>query len=609
MLIGYAITAAVISSFVALVASVVAGRKELAALLRKRVNRYSVLGLMAILAFFIAFSLLFVHPVEQLYFDETIYQGIAMNILAHGNALWCQYGTGYLASCYANQVYHDPVGWSVFIAMAFASFGIGVGTAYGLELLVGALSIVAVFLLSSVLFERKQIAVIAALVFATMPLLYVWSRTQADIDLPFMMLAAFAFFFFAVFAKKRSFKTLAMFAFSLALAAYMRIEAMLLVGVFALLMVLFGDAGVRKEIGRNLGAIRLALADNTKAILLLIAFILLLTPELYYISLEAANPSYGQPSGQAVLSLSNFENNLGTNAYFVFGMLAGMNGKNFYPLVFSYAAMSLAVVGTLLFALDRRYKNRFGILAMLWAWFLAYFVFYTAFYAGAATYGVDSRFMLQLLPPISLLGALAVFELADMASALARGGAKRTSRAGGAAFCIVSAAVVCVAVAYPFLTLAPVITISPQEMPQQTVILRAANFFYANYNAVPRGCLVFSFTPDMWYEVNASSAQIGDMANPTPGEKSYGCAVLDYGYWCVVPPYHGTTCEMLTGKYNLSVLSTASAGNGYNTTLYRVLNYGSPAGFFPFSPCVSEEEGPAGRPPRQRPHPGRLSRS
>lgn len=573
MLIGYAITLAVLAAFIALLVSIAAGRKELLQLLRKHTDRYSIIALLAIMAFFVAFSLLLVHPVEQLYFDENIYQGIAMNILAHGNALWCQYGTGYLSSCYSNQVYHDPVGWCVFIAMAFAAFGIGIGTAYGLELLVGALSIAAVFLLASVLIERRGAAAISALIFATMPLLYIWSRTQADIDLPFMMLAAFAFFFFVVFMKKRSFNTLAMFAFSLVLAAYMRIEAMLLVGVFALLMVAFGDEGIRKAIGRNIGAIGEALADNTKVILLLIAFIVLLGPELYYISLEAANPSYGQPTGQAVLSVANFENNFMTNAYFVLGTFAGMNSNGSYPLVFSETAMVLAIIGTLLFALDGRHRNRFGVLAVLWLWFLAYFVFYTAFYAGAATYGVDSRFMLQLLPPLSVLGALAVFELGDGAAAAVRACGKISKAAGGAAFCLVSVAAICAAVLYPFLAIAPVITMSPQQMPQQTVILKAVNFFYGNYGAVPKNCIVFSFTPDIWYEVNVSSAQIGDMGNPTPSEKSYSCAVMDYGYWCVVPPYRNTTCETLRGKYDVGALATGSAGDGYNTTLYRILNY------------------------------------
>ncbi len=571
MLIGYAITAAVLASFMALLASVISGREELLKALRGRADRYSLIGLLAILAFFLAFGLLFVHPVEQLYFDENIYQGIAMNILAHGNALWCQFGTGNLATCYASQAYHDPVGWCVFMAMAFAAFGTGVGTAYGLELLAGALSIVAVFLLSSALFGRRSVAVISALMFAATPMLYIWSRTQADLDLPFMMLAAFAFFFFAVFASRRSFKTLAMSAFSLALVAYIRIEAMLLVAVFAVLVVAFGDSGIRDEIGRNVGAIRGALTGNPRVILLLTVFILLLMPELYCISVEAANPTYGQAAGQAVLSLQNFRSNLGTNAYFVFGALSGMNNAASYPTVFNGAAVALAIAGTLLFAFDRRFRNRFGILAMLWLWFAAYFLFYTAFYAGAATYGVDSRFMLQLLPPLSLLGALAAFELGEEASALVRRrGGKKPRTKGGAAFLLVSAAVVCAFSAYPFLALAPVITMSPQDMPQQTTILKAVDFFYNNYNAVPKNCLVFSFTPDIWYGKNVSSVQVGYLGGDFNGSDAYSCKVMDYGYWCVVPPYKDSTCKQFLKDYSVRVLaSNASAG----TAFYQILNY------------------------------------
>ena len=582
MLLGYEITAAVLASFAGLVGFAILGRKELGELLRERVSRESLLALAAIVAFFLVFSLLFVAPVEQLYFDENIYQGIAINILAHGNALWCQYGTGYVHTCYVDQVYHDPVGWCVFIAMAFAVLGIGVATAHALELATGAAAIVGVFLLSSVLFERKRMAVISTLAFATMPLLYVWARTQADIDLPFMMFATLAFFFFVAFAKRRSFNTLAMFAFSLILAVYMRIEAMLLVVVFAALIVAFGDAGIREEAARNAAAAGRALSENVKVIALLILFIVLLAPELYFISLQAASPEYGQPSGQAVISLTNLFNvspngNLRINAEFVFGAFTGMNTVGSYPLVFSGTIIALAMLGTVLFAFDRRYRNRFGILAMLWFWFAAYFVFYTAFYAGAATYGVDSRFMLQLLPPLSILGALAVFELGHEAQELVQRGAEGATRKGVAAFWIVAAAAICVAVLYPFAALEPVFALAPNTMPQQQVILPATSFFTDSYNAVPKDCLVFSFTPDIWYEVNVSSARIS-YANGAGGSigqsmGNYSCKVMDAGYWCVVPPYRNTTCATLENRYRTSVLATASAGNGWNTTFYRILNY------------------------------------
>ncbi|MGC8676586.1 MAG: ArnT family glycosyltransferase, partial [Candidatus Micrarchaeia archaeon] len=286
MPIGYETTFAVSSTFALLLVSIYIGRHELAKHLRKAVNRYSLLVLAAILAFFLIFSLLLVKPVEQLYFDENIYQGIALNILKHGNALWCQFGTGYVNKCYANALYHDPVGWSVFIAMAFAIFGIGTATAYNLELLVGALSIVAVFLLASELFENKEIAVLGTLAFALSPELFIWSRTQADMDPPFMMLATFAFFFFVVFAKNRNRKTFATFLFSMVLAVYIRIEAVLLIPLFALLIFLLSDSGVKETFGKTIKEIKKVVSDDAKTLALLLLALILLFPQLHYLAIE-----------------------------------------------------------------------------------------------------------------------------------------------------------------------------------------------------------------------------------------------------------------------------------------------------------------------------------
>lgn len=574
MLLGYEITAAVVISFASLLLSILIGRRELRNALSRCVGRYSVAALVAVLAFFLVFAATQVSAVSQLYFDEHIYQGVAISILSSGNALWCQYGTGNLRSCFSTEVYHDPVGWSVFIAAAFALFGIGFGTAYGLELAVGALSIVAVFLLASIATGDRRIAVIAAVVFVTMPQLYIWSRTQADIDLPFMMLATLSFFFFTVFIRNRSLKTLAPFIFSLALVAYIRIEAILLVGAFALLSLSFGDRGIRKSLSENIVAVKDALSNNAKAILLLIFFLLLIMPEIYYLSMEYTNPSYGQPTDQSVLSLSNFRANIATNALFVFGLLSGMNTTFQYPVVFSTTVMILAILGTLMFALDAKRRDRFSILLMLWLWFAVYFIFYTSFYAGSATFGVDSRFMLQTLPPLSLLAALSIFEIGVVASRLVDHERHGRGRRKAIAFHVAAVAVAAAAVIYPFAMVAPVITMSPSSMPQQSVILKAVNFFYGNYNLVQSNCLVFSFTPDMWYEVNISSAQINLMgSSAVSGSAVHGCVVLDYGYWCVVPPFRNTTCKSMLQRYSARVIASQSAGNGYNTTFYQILNY------------------------------------
>ena len=571
MPIGYETTIAVASTFALLVASIYFGRHELAGALKKGINRYSLIALALIVSFFLVFSLLFVKPAEQLYFDENIYQGIAMNILKHGNALWCQFGTGYVNKCYANALYHDPVGWTFFIAIAFALFGIGINTAFNLELLVGALSVVAAFLLSSVIFENKELATLATFAFALSPELFIWSRSQADIDLPFMMLATFAFFFFVVFTKERNRKTLAMFLFSMVLVAYMRVESVLLIPLFILLFFLFSDKGARESAKTAIADIKKAATQDTKTLMLLLLAVILLFPQLHYIAIETqitmqpGSTNYGQAPGQKVLSLGNFKKYLPINAEYVFGLL---NSKLAYPAVFLFLATPLALLGSAMLAFDKSRANRFGILALLGLWPLMYFVFYTSFYAGYATYGVDVRFMLQILPGVCLLAAYAVYQLAVMLTKLiGRTSAKYLTIALLAAILLV----------YPFVRVAGIVTLPPSQMPQQQQIYPVMQDFYSLYNKVPANCLVFSSTPDIWYEVGRASAQEGYIfnANQTIAKElsKFNCFVFDYGYWCTVPPQHSGFCQAVLNSFATKVLATAPTENGYNITYYLLLNY------------------------------------
>src|SRR5271168_1086050 len=140
MIIGYALTAAYIILLAAFVGSAILSRSEIVKAFKGRVSRLTCIIAVLIVAFFVIFSILYVHPVEQLYFDENIYQGIALNILHSGNAVWCQYGSAYAVQCPNSQIYHDPVEWSFYLAIAFLFFGPGIATAYGLQLLTGALS-------------------------------------------------------------------------------------------------------------------------------------------------------------------------------------------------------------------------------------------------------------------------------------------------------------------------------------------------------------------------------------------------------------------------------------------------------------------------------------
>ncbi len=568
MILGYIITAVPLLSFVLLLAFMFRDKKSLASTLSEGINRYSLLCLAAILVFFAVFAIAFVHPVEQLYFDENIYQGIALNILHSGNALWCQYGTGYLQTCFVNQLYHDIVGYDVFIAAAFAFFGASAQTAYGLELFIGILSILGVFLLASVLTRRKEVPVFSALVFSTIPELFIWSRTQAVPDMPFMMFTILTAFFFIVFAKKPSNNRLAMFLMSLALTLYTRTEGIILLPIFAVLYFVIGESGLRKNAGEKFNAAKQALS-NPFSLLLILLFIILLMPIIYYSIIELRAPSYGNSSGQALFSFSNFEQNMPVNLAFITGM-----SSTVYPEISEINLVPLALAGAVTLAFFAKKKNRFGVLLFLGLLALSYLLFYPFFYAGSVGYGVDVRFILQVLPFLAVLSGFGIFGVGTGASYLL---SRYTQRHANAVKYLAYTVLVAVLVLYPFSVYAPSFVISPNSMPQEAYPNNATSFFYSNYNAVPSNCLVFSFTPDLWYEYNRSAAQINYLtgANQSLSESfsSYSCFVLDYGYWCTVAPYQNTLCSTLTSKYNLSTLASQDNGRGSGFAFYKLLNY------------------------------------
>ena len=564
-LIGYAVTASMLISLAILCASLIKSRKALLRIQPGTRSRKSISILLTIIIFFLFFSLFFVSAAEQLYFDENIYQGIAVNILSHGNALWCQIGTGYLKNCYSNSMYHDPVGWPVIIAIAFTLFGISTQTAFALQLSVGVFAIALTFGLAQQVYRNMRTSLTAALIFALSPILIIWSRTQAAPDLPFMMLSTASFLLFFLAMERRNTVVTAAFLAALVMTAYTRSEAILLLLIFAFLWLTYPSG---RKIKARIREAWVSLVSKKLNLTIAISFILLIYPELLYVYSLAMNPHYGQrEAGTQLFSYSSLLNNGSTNLKFLFG---GFNQLSFYPALFLGTLTIFAVVGAA-YTLMRRSRNDLWKPLGISLWVLVYFFFYSSFYAGSATYGVDSRFMLELLPGICILGAYGFSSLSDSlgsmyAKALQTQKKKTISNVVLCSLLIIGAVV-------PFYTLIPLITLPPSKMPQQSLIYPAMQFFYKNYDAVPTKCMVFSFTPEIWYDVNRSAAQISYANSISPENQSYmsnyTCFVFDYGYWCNTPPYDNTLCK----GYNSSdgwITLAHNTSNGHVFGLYEL---------------------------------------
>ncbi len=577
-ILGYVLTAVYIVLFAGLILSVTLYRKELAKALKGKITKRSLIALLFILIFFVVFLALFVGPAEQLYFDENIYQGIAMNILKHGNALWCQYGSVYVNQCGSAAVYHDPVEWSFYIAIAFSIFGIGTAVSYGMQMLAGALLIIAVFLLGSSM-KGEKAGIMSALAMSVMPEVIIWSRTQAVPDLALAAFATLTFFFFTVFAENKKSSTLLPFLFSLGITVYMRTEGALLIPLFFLLYFIYGDSSIKKNFSSSVKWLKELINKDELSLLYVLLFAVLLVPQAYYLSGQIANPQFGQGSG-GLFSLSSFEINAPVNINYFFG---AFDTHGYYPAAFPVEITLLAVVGiAIAIATSFNDKRNMPVIISLVLWFLVYFFFYAFFYAGAATYGVDSRMMLQMHPQLVILAAIGMIELSgvfSMAGMVRKRGRKQAARFDKSrALRAVPYAAFFIIIALVFIQFLPTVTAPPSSAPQQHVILPASNFINSNYSAVPSNCLVFSFTPDMWYENGRAAAQIGYLqsssSNFTNFTKSYRCFVLDYGYWCLVPPYDNTTCPDYLRTYNTSILATRSInGTANNMSFYLLKNY------------------------------------
>ncbi len=568
MLLGYAITIAVVLSFILMMLSIFLYRKELYKLLKKHTNKKAIIFLIVILIFFTIISLLFIPAVEQLYFDENIYQGIALNIVHSGNSLWCQYGTGYLTNCYSNQLYHDPVGFELFLGIIFLIFGSGPSISYAFQFFIGVLSVIGVFLLASVLTENKYLGAISAFIFSTIPELLIWTRTQAAPDLPFMMLTIYSFFFFVVFTKNENKRSLLLFLSSFSLVLYTRIEAFILFPVFLILYFIFGEYKPIELIKKRISSIK-NLQYNFYALIILLLFIFLILPEFFYVNTESLSPQYGQASNQSILSVSNFLQNINYNSGFFLGTTTN------YPTISSINLLVLSILGIFTILLLKKIKNKFGILLAMLLPIFIYFLFYTFFYAGSVDYGVDVRFMLELMPFLAILSGIGILGLFNTVSFIL---SKLKLKAAKKLAVLFIPIFVIVGVILPFYFIFPYISLPISQMPQEYFNTQATTFIYNNYQKVPTSCLVFSFTPDIWYTLNRSSAQIsymseGNLTTKMNTFKNYSCFVFDYGYWCTTPEYHNSSCGTQLYSYNLSVLATQRNSEGSNFTLYKINNF------------------------------------
>ncbi len=543
----YIFTIGILVAFVGTIAAVFLGRKQFAAAIRgSGIRKKHIVLAIVIAAVFLTAELAVVKPTQLLFFDDAIYQAGALNLLHMGQAWMCDYGTPLV--CYTGEIFHEPVGTSFALATGFALFGVHLSVTYNTMLVVTLIAVLMAFLVGSVLLEDPVAGLFAELMVGLSPIVLVWARPTTS-DMPMLAFSLVAIFMMLVFVKRKSIYTLMAVLLSLALVAYMKVDALLYVPVILLMFIVLDRNGIRK----NFRLLRKNLMEPAFLAVILIFAVAIMPEGIYsYSQLTTGNygaaGSYLQPScgigaqpfaAVSALSLQNLEANVCVNALFWLNAYKGQYIMQ--PLI--YTAIAVVGVAAMLFRKKRE-------LAALAIWFSSFFLLYAAFYAGSVLFGVDWRFMLALMAPVGILGGYAA-SLSFMGKWLhGRKMWRKLIKAAAYAFVVA-------VIFYPLYALYPLLSVQPSSIQQAGDARFYEGFVYNNSRLIPTQCLVFSYDPTLFIINNRTSAQLGDLYPQSYQNyrQQYGCLVVDWGYWCYTP---NSICTYVQNTFALKSIANAT---------------------------------------------------
>lgn len=569
----YLLTMGILLAFFGIVVGVIFDRKNILRVLKEHgLTKRKILVAVGILFVFAFLELYYVKPTQLLFFDDAIYQGMAQQMLNSGQAWMCDYGTPH--TCFSGEVFHEPIGLSFNMAIGFAIFGVGRWVEYAAGFVLACFAVFLIFFVSLLLLKNLKGAYFAELLLALSPILLVWAM-PTNSDLPRLTYSLLALFFVLIFINRKTKFAMSNMLLSLSLLMFMKVDSALLFVVLLILYMLLDDSSLIKSIKKNAVLIKRNVL-NTSVLFILLIFVVSLAPSISYSYAQLTTGNYGaqgtiiqdtcDPHLRPInvtgsINMVNFNANVCGNIGFWFNQYAPIYIMQ--PAFFT----ALAILGAILMLFSKRKE-----LLAIGIWFIAFFLLYTAFYAGAVIYGVDWRFMLSLIAQACIFGGFAIGFILDkvelfLKSEKGHSALKRNrSIING-----IGAVVVVVLLFYPIYKLIPQLAINPSNIQQAGDARFYEAFVYQKANLIPQGCLVYSYDPFL-YQLNGRAAiQMSELFNSSKYTLllgRYSCLVLDYGYWCHTP---NNLCIYATKDFNLTPIATATyQPNSYNYGFYYV---------------------------------------
>ena len=174
-----------------------------------------------ILFFGLSLRIWFVPHIHHVYFDEFEDIDIGQN-LSRGDGFQVTL-KGSPENCEAGSLPARPPGYNAILAMAFFLLGASEQVAYGVNIFLGTISILLVFLIAALLFADKKIASWSAFLFSVLPVHLKYSGSAAtEITSSFFVLLLL--WAGLLYLKKQEFSILLLFIFTSIATLYMRPE-------------------------------------------------------------------------------------------------------------------------------------------------------------------------------------------------------------------------------------------------------------------------------------------------------------------------------------------------------------------------------------------------
>jgi hypothetical protein len=200
--------------------------------------------ILLLIIFLFGTSLRLITPHHHMMFvDEYYNMEAAKNILLNGRAELCEYPDYEQIRCGPHLKLTGP---PLMFSLSFLLFGINSYHAIYLCTVLGSISIILMFLLAYLLFNREDVALYSSLLLATYPAYIMWSGS-ASTNVPgifFFLLTLFSFFLFFRTGKDRLYLLAVL---TLAFALQTRLEFMLLLLLVPMMHLLF-DRDLKKRI-------------------------------------------------------------------------------------------------------------------------------------------------------------------------------------------------------------------------------------------------------------------------------------------------------------------------------------------------------------------------